>query len=279
MADGFKDFDKDFDKDFGEGSGLSDEDIARAMADFEREFEDLSGVPSDSGASDSGASDGGTSDGGTSDGASGGMSDAYPDAGASVPSEGDGAADADEPTFDVPDDASSIDPSFGFDDALAGLLGDKAKHASIVTTLASAELLAAFCQLSDISADVVGSNQGAVAVLRNLDGDSPEAAARDITTVVAGMSVVLGVNRADKLEITLYSGGKAGRALAPPILFNSTSRFVEDLMLGITTVAQLREQGFEVVDSADLDHARAMRVIAAHTRFGDGGSTRGSSVQ
>ena len=46
-----------------------------------------------------------------------------------------------------------------------------------------AELLAAFCQLSDISAACIGANQGAVAVLKNLDGDGPEAAAKDLTTV------------------------------------------------------------------------------------------------
>ena len=180
---------------------------------------------------------------------------------------------------EIPNDASEIDPSVGFDEALAGLLGDKAKMAALVTRVASAELLAAFCQLADISADCVGSNQGAIAVLRNLDGDSPEAAAKDITTVVSGMSVILGVNRADKLQIMLYAGGKAGSELAPPILFNSTPRFVEDLMLGITTVAQLKTRGFEVIDSGRYDRASAMRVISKHTRFGKGGSTRGSSIK
>ncbi|MBW3080785.1 hypothetical protein KIH78_05210 [Bifidobacterium sp. 79T10] len=232
---------------------MSDEDIARAMAGFEQEFADTS---DDAGHGDAGH-----------DGKDRG--------------DGENASDSDLPDLgdiDIPDDASSIDPSAGFEDALAGLLGDKAKMAAIVTRIASAQLLAAFCQLSDISADCVGSNQGAIAVLRNLDGDAPEAAARDITTVVGGMSVVLGVNRADKLEVTLYAGGQGGQTLAPPILFNSTPRFVEDLMLGITTVAQLKTQGFEVVDSGSLDHDSAMKVIADHTRFGRGGSTRGSRV-
>ncbi|MBT1172865.1 hypothetical protein JS528_05755 [Bifidobacterium sp. MA2] len=236
MADDFGKSD-DFDPD---ESHFSDEDLAKAMEGFEKEFADEE----------------------TSD--------------ASDIDDLDPSLDIDG--IDIPDDASSIDPAFGFDDALAGLLGNKAKMAALVTRIASAPLLAAFCQLSDISADCVGSNQGAIAVLRNLDGDAPEAAARDITTVVGGMSVVLGVNRADKLEVTLYAGGQAGQTLAPPILFNSTPRFVEDLMLGITTVAQLKTQGFEVVDSAGLDHDAAMKVIAEHTKFGRGGATRGSSI-
>lgn len=231
--------------------GLSDEEIAKAMEGFEKEFSD------DADAAGPGSADG-----------------------ASVPASDDVVPDVpdDLGSIDVPDDASEIDPSVGFEDALEGLLGNKAKMAAIVTRIASAPLLAAFCQLSDISADCVGSNQGAVAVLRGLDGDAPEAAARDITTVVGGMSVVLGVNRADKLEVTMYAGGKSGGTLAPPILFNSTPRFVEDLMLGITTVAQLKSKGFEVVDSGSMDHDQAMKVIADHTRMGRGGATRGSSI-
>lgn len=231
---------EDKDKDF-DGQHFSDEELEAAVAGFEKEFAEESGETSDS------------------------VTDA--------------PAAPDMENVEIPDDASEIDPSVGFDEALAGLLGDKAKMAALVTRVASAELLAAFCQLSDISADCVGSNQGAVAVLRNLDGDSPEAAAKDITTVVSGMSVILGVNRADKLQITLYAGGKAGSELAPPILFNSTPRFVEDLMLGITTVAQLKTRGFEVIDSGQYDRASAMRVISKHTRFGKGGSTRGSSIK
>ena len=231
---------EDKDKDF-DGQHFSDEELEAAVAGFEKEFAEGSGE------------------------ANGSVTD---------------ASDApDMENVEIPDDASEIDPSVGFDEALAGLLGDKAKMAALVTRVASAELLAAFCQLADISADCVGSNQGAIAVLRNLDGDSPEAAAKDITTVVSGMSVILGVNRADKLQIMLYAGGKAGSELAPPILFNSTPRFVEDLMLGITTVAQLKTRGFEVIDSGRYDRASAMRVISKHTRFGKGGSTRGSSIK
>ena len=267
MADDFDDKDRDG-KDRGDAgkggqdpssdSHLTDEDIAKALEGFEKEFADEE----------------------TSDLSDVDDLDPHPGSGAGVDDVDMGGIDdlSDDIDIDIPDDASSIDPSVGFEDALAGLLGNKAKMAALVTRIASAPLLAAFCQLSDISADCVGSNQGAIAVLRNLDGDGPESAARDITTVVGGMSVVLGVNRADKLEVTIYAGGKAGETLAPPILFNSTPRFVEDLMLGITTVAQLKTQGFEVVDSGSLDRESAMKVIAEHTRFGRGGATRGSSI-
>lgn len=246
MADDTKGIDPDgIDPD---DAHFSDEELEAALAGFEKEF------------SDDAASDGKSSD---QDGAS---------ADSSVDSSTDDVANAvNEAMADV------VDPSVGFDNELAGLLGNKAKIALIVTRVASAELLAAFCQLSDISAECIGSNQGAVAVLKNLDGDGPEAAAKDLTTVVSGMAVVLAVNRADKLEATMYMQGDAGQTFAPPVLFNSTPRFVEDLMLGIVTLVQLKSQGFEVVNSADLNHDQAMDILARHTRQGRAG--RGSRIE
>lgn len=167
------------------------------------------------------------------------------------------------------DEPASAD---SFDEELEGLLGNKAKSAIIITQLASAELLAAFCQLADVSAVCLEDSRGAVGVLRNLDGDGPEAAAADLTTVVSGMPVVLTVNRADKLEATLYTQGKAGQGFAPPLLFAQTPTFVEDLMLGISTLSEVVSHGVTSVDSGSLDREEAMAIIAKHTRFGRGTS-------
>ena len=167
---------------------------------------------------------------------------------------------------------SEAETSLSFDDELQGLLGNRAKSAVIITRVTSAQLLAAFCQLSDISAQCVGSPQGAVAVLRNLDGDGPESAIKDLTIVVSGMPAILAVNRADKLEATMYMQGKAGQAFAPPVLFASVASFVEDLMLGITDMEGVRAFGTEIVDSASLSRDDAMRILAEHTKFGRGSS-------
>ncbi|RSX57713.1 hypothetical protein [Bifidobacterium samirii] len=190
-----------------------------------------------------------------------------------MPADGaSGGADDDLAGIVEPDAGESF--AAGFDDELAGLLGDKAKAAVLITRIASARLLAAFCQLSDISADCLASQSGAVAVLRNLDGDGPEAAARDITTVVSGMTVVLAVNRADRLDATLYLQGEAGQTFVPPVLFSTTPPFVEDLLLGIAKVADVTAQGVETVSSSSLDREQAMQVLAEHTRFGRGGAGR-----
>ncbi len=187
------------------------------------------------------------------------------------------SADGSQPESDH-QESSDIDKmldeaenSLKFEDELQGLLGNRAKVAVIITRLTSARLLAAFCELSDISAQCIESEQGAVAVLRNLDGDGPETAVKDMTIVVSGMPAVLAVNRADKLEATMYMEGKPGRTFAPPVLFTSTAAFVEDFLLGITDMKALVDSGAKVVDSADLSRDEAMEILAEHTRFGRGG--------
>ncbi|MCI1673636.1 MAG: hypothetical protein LKI34_05430 [Bifidobacterium tibiigranuli] len=243
---------------------FSDAELEAALEGFEQEFEgDDSAHPA------------------SSEPGSDGVASATPDASAAfgATAESDAANAAEGPNApasaspSVPQSPSDAAASaLDFDEELRGLVGDKAKGAALITRLASARLLAAFCQISDISADCIGSDQGAVAVLRNLDGDAPEAAAKDLTTVVSGMAAVLAVNRADKLDSTLYLHGEAGQTFAPPILFASAPDFVEDLMLGIATLADLRKQGLHIIDSASLDHDAAMAIIAEHTRFGRGAS-------
>ena len=127
--------------------------------------------------------------------------------------------------------------------------------------------------LLDRIIDLAGRIFAVVAVLRNLDGDGPEAAVKDMTIVVAGMPAILAVNRADKLEATMYVEGKAGKTFAPPVLFTSTAPFVEDLMLGITDMNALEQADMTIFDSADLDRDAAMSIIAEHTRFGRGTSS------
>lgn len=221
---------------FDDDIHFSDEELEAALDGFEKEFRDsnaAAGEPANDAATDSPADDAGAADSGQ---------------------------------------AQEADTAAAFDDELQGLLGNKAKAAVLITRVASARLLAAFCQLSDVSADCIGSAEGAVAILRNLDGDGPEVAARDLTIVVSGMSLVLAVNRADKLEATVYLQGKPGQTIAPPLLFTSTAPFVEDLLLGITDEDGLIGTGMKVEQSADLGHDQAMAVIAEHTKFGRGSS-------
>lgn len=240
--DDFQGFDGS--KDFGDlnadGMHFSEEELEAAMAGFEQEFKDAEATKNERVDNPS--------------------------------SEASGNAESSE-SSGIDDMLNAAEDSLKFEDELQGLLGNRAKVAVIITRLTSPRLLSAFCELSDISAQCIGSAQGAVAVLRNLDGDGPEAAVKDMTIVVAGMPAILAVNRADKLEATMYVEGKAGKTFAPPVLFTSTAPFVEDLMLGITDMNALEQADMTIFDSADLDRDAAMSIIAEHTRFGRGTSS------
>ena len=245
--DDFQGFDgsKDFDDLNADGMHFSEEELEAAMAGFEQEFKDAEATKNEREDTSSEAFDS---------------------------SEASDSAESSE-SSGIDDMLNEAEDSLKFEDELQGLLGNRAKVAVIITRLTSPRLLSAFCELSDISAQCIGSAQGAVAVLRNLDGDGPEAAVKDMTIVVAGMPAILAVNRADKLEATRYVEGKAGKTFAPPVLFTSTAPFVEDLMLGITDMNALEQADMTIFDSADLDRDAAMSIIAEHTRFGRGTSS------
>ncbi|WEV72843.1 hypothetical protein [Bifidobacterium sp. ESL0790] len=252
-------------QDFGEGDHdgesddlhFSDAELEAAMAGFEKEFADQD-AGGDAG-TDAGAQADNSGDAGSAD---------------------DGDDDAGDDSNDGSDDdaqtvTGAAEETLNFDDELQGLLGNRAKVAVLVTRLSSADLLAAFCQIADISAECLADESGAVAVLRNLDGDAPEAAAKDLTRVVNGMPVVLVVNRADKLEATLYLGGEPGQKFAPPALLDSSPAFVEDLMLGMMDVMGLKAQGEHVIDTGEFNRVKAMKIIADHVKFG----RRGPQIQ
>ena len=185
----------DFGDSNADGMHFSEEELEAAMAGFEQEFKDAEASKHER--------------------ADNPPSEAFDS------SEASGNAESSE-SSEVDDMLNAAEDSLKFEDELQGLLGNRAKVAVIITRLTSPRLLAAFCELSDISAQCIGSAQGAVAVLRNLDGDGPEAAVKDMTIVVAGMPAILAVNRADKLEATMYVEGRRAkpslrRCYSPPL--------------------------------------------------------------
>ena len=90
---------------------------------------------------------------------------------------------------------------------------------------------------------------------------------KDLTKVVGGLSGLLVVNRADKVEATVYYDGQAGEQLPPPFVFPSLAPFVEDAMLGISTVQDV------LVSSDAMGQTRAYGIIAKHTHMGGGQSS------
>ena len=148
-----------------------------------------------------------------------------------------------------------------FEEDLQGLLGNKAKVALMVTYVQPAQLLAAFCKMASVSAQCFDEEQGAVAVLKNLDGNEPEEAVQKFVDFFRGMDVMLITNRADKLNAKVYEYNCEPQEIVAPMALAVWSRAVEDLAIGMETVETISKQNIEIFNSDELSDANAYELF------------------
>lgn len=158
-----------------------------------------------------------------------------------------------------PDDLDGIE----IPDDLSSLTGGSAPDlVALVTQIAGAEPLAAACSLAQVEADVVATDVGAVAVLRDPSGDAPAQAAAALTTLVKGVPLVLVERRGEQLSMTRWSDGAAEDTLAPGLVLGGAPEALEDLLTGTSTLADLDG----VVASTSISRWKAMRLLTAAGR-------------
>lgn len=167
-----------------------------------------------------------------------------------VPGDDPARAEAALEGLEIPDDLSSL--TAGSDPELVAL----------VTQIAGAEPLAAACSLAQVEADVVATDVGAVAVLRDRSGDAPARAAAALSTLVKGVPLILVERRGEQLRMTRWSDGAAGDSLAPGLVLGGAPEALEDLLTGSTVVADLDG----VVASSSISRWKAMRLLTAAGR-------------
>ena len=151
---------------------------------------------------------------------------------------------------EVPDDLSSLTAS-----AVPDLV-------ALITQIAGAEPLAAACSLAQVEADVVPTDVGAVAVLRDPAGDAPAHAAAALTTLVKGVPLVLVERSGEQLTMTRWADGVEGDTLAPGLVLGGAPESLEDLLTGTTTLAD--QDG--VVASSSISRWTAMRLLTSAAR-------------
>lgn len=133
---------------------------------------------------------------------------------------------------------------------------------ALITQIAGAEPLAAACSLAQVEADVVPTDVGAVAVLRDTAGDAPAHAAAALTTLVKGVPLVLVVRSGEQLTMTRWADGAEGDRLAPGLVLGGAPESLEDLLTGTTTLAS--QDG--VVASSSISRWKAMRLLTSAAR-------------
>ncbi|MBD8079171.1 hypothetical protein IF651_08920 [Cellulosimicrobium arenosum] len=148
-------------------------------------------------------------------------------------------------------------------DDLSGLAAsDEPPFAALVTQIAGAEPLAAACSLGQVEADVVATDVGAVAVLRDAAGDAPAHAAAALTTLVKGVPLILVERRGEQLTMTRWTDGAAGDTLAPGLVLGGAPESLEDLLTGTTTIGALDG----IVPSGSISRFKAMRMLTSAAR-------------
>ncbi|QTE30679.1 hypothetical protein [Pengzhenrongella sicca] len=148
----------------------------------------------------------------------------------------------------VPDDASSLEGEVGV--------------ALVLTPVANAEALAATCAVAKIRMDAVPTPVGALAVLRDRDGDAPAAAAGAISRLLRGVPVVLLERRDGQISAGRWIDGARDGDLAPGLVLGDAPEVLEDVILGSATPADLEG----VVSSVGMSRLKAMRILAAAGR-------------
>ncbi|WP_454044134.1 hypothetical protein [Cellulosimicrobium sp. Marseille-Q8652] len=171
-----------------------------------------------------------------------------------------------DPTLGAPDDdrarAESLEGLEVPDDLSSLTGGSEPELVALVTQIAGAEPLAAACSLAQVEADVVATDVGAVAVLRDRSGDAPSVAAAALTTLVKGVPLILVERRGEQLTMTRWSDGAVGDTLAPGLVLGGAPEALEDLLTGSTSVADLDG----VVASSSISRWKAMRLLTAAGR-------------
>jgi len=160
------------------------------------------------------------------------------------------------------DDLPALD-GIEIPDDLSGLTGASDPDlVALVTQIAGAEPLAAACSLAQVEADVVPTDVGAVAVLRDRSGDAPARAAAALSTLVKGVPLILVERRGEQLAMVRWADGAPGDVLAPGLVLGSAPEVLEDLITGERAVADLDG----VVASSSLSRWKAMRLLTAAGR-------------
>lgn len=237
-------------------TSFTDAELDAALASFEREFNNAnSGNDAESSDSDSSADDSSDSSDSSSDDSE--SSDSY------------GIYDDIPDTIDLSkmhrskeaeEAARKFEEETSFEDTLEGLTGQKARSAIIITYCEGADLLSAFCKISQIPSICVMTGTAAVALLKNLDNDEPEAAVLRLSDLLGDMEMILIVNRANKLETSMYKYGEKRDAFLPsPVALTFLSEEVEDVVLGLKTMKDFHPS-VESFDPEDITFDGALSI-------------------
>ncbi|WP_028049809.1 hypothetical protein [Cellulomonas sp. URHD0024] len=148
--------------------------------------------------------------------------------------------------FEIPDDLSSL---------LEGG-AEEPSVALVLTPVAQAAPLAATCVIAKVEADVVLSEVGAIAVLR--EPGTSRGSAATVSQLLRQVPIVLLERREGQITASRWVGGaQQGDNLPPGLVLSDAPAVLEDLLLGSVEVGTLDG----VVSTVGLSRWKALRMI------------------
>ncbi len=148
-------------------------------------------------------------------------------------------------------------------DDLSSLLDGPAEDPSVVlviTQVAVPAPLAAACAIAKVDVDVVPTDIGAIAVLR--DPLAAAAGAGAISKLLRTLPVILLERREGQISATRWTSGERGDQLPAGLVLSDAPAVLEDLLLGAVQAGEVEG----VVTSVGMSRWRAMRTIAGSGR-------------
>ncbi|MBO9554050.1 hypothetical protein [Cellulomonas sp.] len=148
-------------------------------------------------------------------------------------------------------------------DDLSGLLDGTAETPSValvLTQVGAPGPLAAACALAKVDVDVVPSEVGAIAVLRD-PAAAPDGAAA-ISKLLRSVPVVLLERREGQITATRWTAGARGDKLPAGLVLSDAPPVLEELLLDSVDPTTLAD----VVTSVGLSRWRATRMLAEGAR-------------
>lgn len=152
--------------------------------------------------------------------------------------------------FEVPDD-------------LSGLLDSPAEEPSValvITQVAAPAPLAAACAIAKVDVDVVPTDIGAIAALR--DPRAAAAGAEAISKLLRTLPVILLERREGQITASRWTAGERGEDLPAGLVLSDAPAVLEDLLLGSVQAGEVDG----VVTSVGMSRWQAMRTIASSAK-------------
>ena len=135
-------------------------------------------------------------------------------------------------------------------------------RAVIVTPVPIAEALAASCVLAGVSADVVPSEVGSIAVCHDPAGEVPHKAGVTLSQLLKGGLVVVLQNEGGQISSTGFMNGAETDVQEAGVWLDAAPVVLEDLITGQAQAGEIEG----VVSTASMSRWRAARNLAKISR-------------